>query len=56
MGGQGTRAVTVAVAETLLGSLMAVSIQKGGELQLNQLLQAMARELWDLLPSAAAIQ
>jgi hypothetical protein len=35
---------------------MAVSTQKGGELQLDQLLQAVAGKLWDQLPGAAAIQ
>jgi hypothetical protein len=35
---------------------MAVSTQKGGELKLDQLLQAIAGELWDQLPCAAAIQ
>jgi hypothetical protein len=35
---------------------MAVSTQKGGEFQLDQLLQAIAGELWDQLPGTASIQ
>jgi hypothetical protein len=40
LGGQGAMAVAVAVPETLHAALMALSIQKGGELQLDQPLQA----------------
>jgi hypothetical protein len=56
LGGQGARPVAVAVAEALLGAFMAVGTQKGGKLELNQLLQAMAGQLRDQFPGAAAIQ
>jgi hypothetical protein len=35
---------------------MAVGTQKGGDLKLDQLLQAVAGQLGDQLPGAAAIQ
>jgi hypothetical protein len=48
--------VAVAVAEPLLAALMAVSTEHGSDLQLDQLLQAMAGQLGDQLPGAAAIE
>ncbi len=56
LGGQGAGPVAVAVAEPLLGALMAVSTEEGGNLQLDQLLQAMAGQFGDQLPSCAAIK
>ena len=56
LGGQGARPVAVAVAESLLSTLMAVSTQKGCDLQLDQPLQAVASQLGDQLPGAAAIE
>ena len=56
LGGQGARAVAVAVAEPVLTALMAVGTQNGGNLQLNQLLQTVPGQLGDQLPGAAAIQ
>jgi hypothetical protein len=44
------------VTEPLLGALMAVRTEEGGDLQLKQLLQAMACQLGDQLTGAAAIQ
>ncbi len=35
---------------------MAISTEYGGDLQLDQLLQAMAHQLRDQLPGSAAIQ
>jgi hypothetical protein len=49
-------AEAIAVAEPFLGALMAVRAQKGGDLQLNQLPQAMTGQFRDHLPWAAAIQ
>ena len=56
LGGEAATPVAVAVAEPLLGALMAVRTEHGGDLQLDQLLQAVAGELGDQLPGAAAIQ
>jgi hypothetical protein len=55
-GGQRAGAIAVAEAEALLSALMAVSTEHGGNLQLDQLLQAMAGQLGDQLPSTAAIE
>jgi hypothetical protein len=56
LGGQGAGPVTVAVAESLLAALMAVGTQKGSDLQLDQLLQAVAGQFRDQFTGAAAIQ
>ena len=56
LGGQAAGPVAVAVAEPFLAALMAVGTQKGSDLQLDQLLQAVARQLGDQLPGFAAIQ
>jgi hypothetical protein len=46
----------VAVAEPFVGALMALGTEHGGNLQLDQLLQALAGQLRDQLPGGAAIQ
>jgi hypothetical protein len=56
LGGQGAGPVAVAVAEPLLGALMAVRTEQGGNFQLDQLLQAMAGEFGDQFTGAAAIE
>jgi len=40
----------------LLGALVALCADHGGDLQLDQLLQAVAGQLGDELPGGAAIQ
>ena len=52
LGGQGAGPV----AEPLLGALMAVRTEEGGNFQLDQLLQAMAGEFGDQFTGAAAIE
>jgi hypothetical protein len=47
-------AIAVAVAMSFLSPLMAVSTQNGGDLQLDQLLQAMAGKLGNQLTGGAA--
>jgi hypothetical protein len=44
------------VAEPLLCALVPVRTEEGGKLQLDQLLQAMAGQLRDQFPGAAAIE
>ena len=56
LGGHVTGPVAVAVAEPLLGALMPIGTEEGGKHQLNQMLQAMAGQFGDQLPSAAAIE
>ena len=56
LGGQGARPVAVAVAQPFLGPLMAVRTKEGGNLQLDQLLQAMACQLRDQLSGTTAIE
>ena len=56
LGGEGAGAVAVAIPQALVGSLMALSTKEGGNLQLDQLLQAMACQLRDQFPGAAAIE
>ena len=56
LGGQGAGAVAVAIPQALLGALMPVGTEEGGKLQLDQLLQAVARQLRNQLTSAAAIE
>jgi len=55
-GGQTAGPVAVMVAEPFLAALMAVGKQKGGDLKLDQLLQAVAGQLGDQLTGCAAIQ
>jgi hypothetical protein len=56
LGGEQARPAAVAVATALLGALMAIGAEYGGDLQLDQLLQAMACQLRDQLPGRAAIE
>jgi hypothetical protein len=56
LGSQAAAPVAVAVAKPLLGALVPVGTDHSGDLQLNELLQAMTRQLGDQLPGAAAIQ
>jgi hypothetical protein len=56
LGGDGAGAVAVAIPQALVGALMAVGTQNGGNLQLDQLLQAVACQFWDQFPGAAPIE
>ena len=56
LGGEQARATAIAVAQPLIGALMAIGAEHGGDLQLDQLLQAVAHQLGDELTGAAAIQ
>jgi hypothetical protein len=56
LGGQSAGPIAVAIAEPLLGALMAVSTEEGSDLQLDQLLQASCGQLGDQFPGAAAIE
>jgi len=56
LGGQGAGPVAIAVAEPLVGALLAVRTEEGSKLQLDQPLKAVARQLEDQLPGAAAIE
>ena len=56
LGGEQARSTAVAVAEPFVGELMALGTEHGGNLQLDQLLQAVAGQLRDQLPDRAAIQ
>jgi hypothetical protein len=56
LGGQSAGPVAVAIAEPLLGALMAVSTKEGSDLQLDQLLQAASDQLRDQLSGTAAIE
>ena len=54
MGDQGAGLVTVAVAEPL--ALTVFGTEHGGDLQLDQLLQSVACQLWYQLSGRAAIE
>jgi len=56
LGGEQTRAVAVAVAKPFLSALMAISTKYGGDLKLDQLLQAVAHQLRNELPGSVSIQ
>ena len=56
LGGQAAGSVAVAVAEPLVGAFVPVGTNLSGNLQLNELLQAVTRQLGDQLPGGAAIQ
>jgi len=56
LGGEQAWPAAVAVATAFLTALVAVGTEHGGDLQFDQLLQAMASQLGDQLPSCAAIQ
>jgi hypothetical protein len=44
------------VVKVLFGALVPLGTEEGGKLHLDQLLQAMAGQFGDQLPSAAAIE
>ena len=56
LSGEQAGASAVAVAQALVGALMALRAEHGSNLQFDQLLQAMAHELGDQLPGRAAIE
>jgi len=56
LGGQVPRPVAIAVAESLVTALVALGAEHGSNLQLDQLLQAVADDLRDQLPGRAAIE
>ena len=56
LGGEQARPAAIAVAAAFLAALMAIGTEHGGDLQLDQLLQAMAGQLGNQLPSGAAIE
>ena len=56
LGARDERPVAVAVTKTILTAFMAIGTEHGGDLQLDQLLQAMAHQFREQLPGAAAIQ
>jgi hypothetical protein len=56
LGGEDARPVAVAVTKPILTAFMAIGTEHGGDLQLDQLLQAMAHQFRDQFPGAAAIQ
>jgi hypothetical protein len=49
-------AVATALLNALLSALVPIGPEHGGDLQLDQLLQGMADQLGDQLPSGAAIE
>lgn len=56
LGGEQARPVAIAVAETIVTALVALGAEHGSNLQLDQLLQAVAHDLRDELPGRAAIE
>jgi hypothetical protein len=56
LGGEQTGPAAGAVTEQFLGALMAIGSEQGGDLQFDQLLQAVAGQLGDQLAGRAAIQ
>jgi len=56
LGGEHARPVAVAVTKPILTALVAIGTEHGGNLQFDQLLQAVADLLRDELPSSAAIE
>jgi len=56
LGGEHTGPVAVAVAKPLLTALVAIGTEHSGDLQLDQLLQAVAYQLGDQLTGCAAIE
>jgi hypothetical protein len=55
-GGKRAGPIAVEEAEPLLRAPMAIGTEHSGDLQLDQLLQAMAGQLGNQLPSGAAIE
>ncbi len=56
LGGQAPRPVAIAVAEPIVTALVALGAEHGSNLQLDQLLQAVAHDLRDELLGRAAIE
>ncbi len=56
LGGEQAWPAAVAVAAAFLAALVPIGTEHGGDFQLDQLLQAVAGQLWDQLPSGAAIE
>jgi hypothetical protein len=56
LGGEQAVAAAVAVAEPLVGALVALSAEHGSDHQLDQLLQAVAHDLRDQLTGTDAIE
>ncbi len=56
LGGEQPGPVAIAITNALLRSLMAISTEYGGNLQLDQLLQAMAHQFRDEFAGTAATQ
>ncbi len=56
LGGEQSRPAVVAVAAAFLGALIAIRTEDGGGLPFDQMLEAMACQFEDQLPSAAATQ
>jgi len=56
LGGEHAGPVAVAVAKPLLAAFVAIGTEHGGNLELDQLLQAVAHQLGDQLTGCAAIQ
>jgi hypothetical protein len=56
LGGEQAWPAAVSVAAAFLAALMPIGTEHSGDLQLDQLLQAMAGQLGDQLPSGAAIE
>ena len=56
LGGELPGPVAVAVTKPILAAFVAIGTEHGGDLQLDQLLQAVTHQLGDQLPSCAAIQ
>jgi hypothetical protein len=56
LGGQAPRPVAIAVAEPIVTALVALGAEHSSNLQLDQLLQAVAHDLRDQFPDPAAIE
>jgi hypothetical protein len=56
LGGEQARAVAVAVTKPILTAFVAIGTEHSGNLELDQLLQAVAHQFGNELPSCAAIQ
>jgi hypothetical protein len=56
LGGEQARPAAVALAEPFGDALVPISTEHSGDLQLDQLPQAVASQLGDQLPGCAAIQ
>jgi hypothetical protein len=56
LGGEQARPAAVVLAEPFDGALVPIGTKHSGDLQFDQLLQAVASQLGDQLPGCAAIQ